>query len=93
MHISYHADGNVFHKWFGEKPTKTVVLPPLKSFKGYHQLYATYFTNDISRLHDTPLYRLKKLDAIVSVDTRVYKNGIGCMLFMIEPNKHGLLVK
>jgi len=42
-------------------------------------------------MHDTPLYHLKKLDAIVNVDTRVYKRGIGCMLYMIRPNGHNLL--
>lgn len=91
MHISYHFDGNVYHNWFGEKPTKARVLPSLKDLKGCHQLLATGFTSDLSRMHDTPLYHLKKLDAIVNIDTRVYKRGIGCMLFMIKPNEHDLL--
>jgi len=91
QHITYHADGNVFINWLNGKPKKTVVLPPLNAFKGFHQLYATYFANDISRLHDTPDYNLKKLDAIVNIDVRNYENGIGCMLFMAEPNNHGLL--
>jgi len=93
MHTSYHFDGNVYTNWSGEKPTKTLVLPPLNELRGYHQLYATAFTSDLSRLHDTPLYRLKKLDAIVSIDTRVYKRGIGCMLFIIEPNRSNHLGK
>lgn len=91
LHTSYHADGNVFIHWLGDEPKKTVTLPPLDKFSGFHQLSATYFTEDISRLHDTPLYSLKRLDAIVSVDTRSYKNGIGCILFMSEPNNYALL--
>ena len=67
-HISYHSDGNVFHNWFGGKSTKTMTLSPLRDFKGRHQLYCTGFTSDLSRLHDTPLYQLKKLDAMVSID-------------------------
>ena len=90
-HISYHFDGNVYINWLGEKPEKTLVLPSLKDLKGCHQLFATGFTSDLSRMHDTPLYHLKKLDAIVNIDTRVYKRGIGCMLFMIKPNGHDLL--
>jgi hypothetical protein len=91
MHISYHFDGNVFHNWFGEKPEKRRILPSLNDLKGCHQLLATGFTSDLSCMHDTPLYHLKKLDAIVNIDTRVYKRGIGCMLFVIKPNGHDLL--
>ena len=79
--------------WSNEKPEKTRVLPPLKDLKGEYQLYVTGFTSDLTCLHDTPLYRLKKLDAIVNVDTRGYKRGIGCKVFMIEPKRFDLIGK
>lgn len=93
MHISYHFDGNVYHNWFGEKPTKMRVLPALNDLKGYYQLYSTGFTSNLSRLHDIPLYSLKKLDAIVNIDTRAYRRGIGCDVFMIEPKRFDLVGK
>jgi len=93
MHISYHFDGNVYHNWFGEKPTKTLVLPPLKDFKGYRQLYSSAFTSNLSHLHNTPPYRLKKLDAIVNIDVRSYREGIGCNVYMLEPKRSDKIEK
>lgn len=93
MHITYHFDGNVYHNWSGEKPKKTRVLPSLKNLKGLHQLFSAAFTSNLSQMRDTPLYQLKKLDAIVSIDTRVYKKGIGCMLYMAKPNGHDFIGK
>jgi hypothetical protein len=89
-HVSYHFDGNVYQNIVGEKPKKTLTLPPL-SDRGWHQLTCVGFTSDLSRLHDTPLYNLKKLDAMVSIDVRTYKRGIGCLLYLIEPNRRDLL--
>jgi hypothetical protein len=90
-HTTYHFDGNVFVNWLGEKPKKAFVLPSLKDLKGCHQLLVTAFTSDLSQVHDTPLNHPNKLDGIVNIDTRVYKRGIGCMLYMIKPNGHDLL--
>lgn len=93
VHISYHFDGNVYHNWFGEKPKKTRTLASLEDLKDYFQLYSTGFTSDLSRLHHTPSYHLKKLDAIVNVDTRVYPKGIGCNVFIIAKDRFDLIGK
>lgn len=83
-HVTYHADGNVFNN-FGGKTTKAYTGKSFTEFTGHTQLTCFGFTNDMARLHN-PLYKLKKLDAIVSVDLRKYKKGVGCMLFIVEPN-------
>jgi hypothetical protein len=31
-----------------------------------------------------PAYVLKKVDALVSIDVRNYKQDVGCMVFMVE---------
>lgn len=90
IHISYHFDGNVYDNWSG-KTRKTGVLPALKDLKGCHQLVGVGFTSDLSRMHDTPLYHLKKLDAIVNIDVRQYKRGVGCQLYMVKPNGHDII--
>ncbi|MFZ0965021.1 MAG: hypothetical protein WAN82_00115 [Candidatus Bathyarchaeia archaeon] len=91
LHTTYHFDGNVFSNMFGEKPKKMYVMPPFEDLRGRHQLSCMVFTSDLARLHDTPLYKFKKLDALVSIDVRAYKRGIGCMLFMVERNRHDVL--
>lgn len=90
-HVSYHFDGNVFHTWFREKPTKTLTLPPLKDLDNRYQLYSIVFTSDLNRLHDTHPYKMEKLDAIVSVDTRAYTRGIGVNLYIIPHNRPDLI--
>jgi hypothetical protein len=86
MHSTYHADGSFFINWLGEKPKKIGTFQPLDEFKGSHQLFSTGFTI----LTNTP-YKLKRLDAIVSVDQRNYPNGIGCSITLIEQNDFQLL--
>ena len=93
LHITYHFDGNVFHNWFGEKPQRARTLPPLKDLDKYYQLYSTCFTNDLKKLHDTPPYRLKRLDGIISVDTRAYPRGIGVNLYIVPRNRYELISK
>ena len=93
LHISYHFDGNVFHNWFGEKPIKTRTLPSLKDLDNCYQLYNACFTNNLNRLHDTPPYKMEKLDAVVNVDTRAYPKGIGVNLFIIPQNRPELISK
>ena len=91
-HISYHFDGNVFHNWFGEKPQKTITLPSLKDLNNFHQLYSTGFSSNFVHLHETQ-YKLKKLDAMVSVDTRAYSRGIGVNVFIVQQNRHDLIAE
>ena len=91
-HISYHFDGNVFHDWVGGKPKKTRTLPSLENLNDAYQLYSTGFTNNLKNLHEAP-YSLKKLDAIVSIDTRSYLRGIGVNLFIIPQNRFDLIAK
>ena len=91
IHTTYHFDGNVFSNIIGKKPEKIYALPSLENFRGYHQLSGVGFTNNLSRLHDTPLYKFKKLDAMVSIDVRAYKKGVGCILFMVERNRYDVL--
>lgn len=93
MHTSYHADGNKYVNWLGQKPTKMGTGPPLSNFKGLVNLSSMSFSSDVSGLHDTPLYRLKKTDAVVYVDTRVYPKGIGCNVWIVEPRRIDLLEK
>ena len=83
-HVTYHADGNVFNNFSG-KTTKAFTSKTFKEFTGHQQLLCSGFTNDMSHLHN-PLYKLKKLDAIVSVDLRNYKKGVGWLLFLVEAN-------
>lgn len=83
---SYHADGNFFIHGLGEKPTKVGTYQPLDTFKGSHQIFSTVFTV----LTNIP-YNLKKLDALVSVDSRNYPKGIGCSIELLEPNNSELL--
>ena len=91
MHTSYHADGNVFSNWINEEPRKIRTGPPLSNFKEWQNLVGIGFTSDLAKLHDTPLYKLKKLDAVIYVDNRVYKKGIGCNIHLIEPNRIDLI--
>jgi len=82
IHVTYHADGNVFNNLTG-KTTKAFTAKPLRNFIGQQQLICFGLSNIISSLH-SPVYELKKLDAIVSVDVRNYQKGVGCMVFLVE---------
>jgi hypothetical protein len=93
VYISYHFDGNVFTHWSDGKPKKTATLPSLRDLDDSRQLYSTAFSSNLSRMHDIPVYNLKKLDAIVNVDTRSHERGIGVNLFIIPQNRFDLVGK
>lgn len=88
-HISYHFDGNVFTDWDKKKPKR--ILPTLKDLKSPQLLYALVFTSKITEEPEHPLYDMKKLDAIVTIDTRAYKNGIGVNFYILPQNRVDLL--
>lgn len=88
MHVTYHADGNVFNN-FGGKMTKAYTGKTFKEFKGHQQVLCSGVTSSLAHSY-YPLYTLKKLNAIVSIDVRNYVKGVGCMLFMVEANFNAL---
>jgi len=88
IHVTYHADGNVFNNFSG-KTTKAFTSKTFEEFTGYQQLLCSAFSNNISHLYYPP-YKLRKLDAIVSIDFRKYKKGVGCMVFLVEANFNAL---
>ena len=90
-HISYHFDGNVFTNWFDGKTKKTVTFPPLKELDSFRQLYSTVFSGILKQMHECPSYNMKKLDALVTVDTRAYTKGIGINFYIIPQNRADLL--
>jgi hypothetical protein len=88
IHVTYHADGNIFNNLTG-KTKKAFTAEPLRNFTGQQQLTCFGFSNIISSLR-SPFYKLKKLDAIVSVDVRNYQKGVGCMVFLVETKSAAL---
>jgi len=84
VHVSYHADGNIFNNFEG-KTRKAYTGKPLSQFKGSVQLLASGGNPDLSGMLHPP-YALKKLDAIVSIDVRNYKKMFGCLVFLVETN-------
>lgn len=88
FHVTYHADGNVFTN-FGGKTTKLFTGKNFKEFRGHQQLLSSGVTNYLSHgLY--PSYVLKKVNALVSIDVRSYKQDVGCMLFMVEASFEAL---
>jgi len=92
FHTTYHFDGNVYTTYPNEKTKKLVTLPSLNNLKTFHQLYTTAFSNKLSQAHSS-LYNLKKLDAIVNIDTRAHSNHIGVHFFIIPKDRFDLLDK
>ena len=93
VHISYHADGNVFRTEDGKKE-KLATFQSFKDFKGKHQLAALWFSSDLSALQEVPIYKMEKLDAVIYIDARQFiksGKGIGCMIFLLEPGRFDLL--
>jgi hypothetical protein len=91
FHTTYHFDGNVFINWSNQKPKKTVTLPSLTELDSCHQLYSTGFSPNLERMHECPPYNLKKLDAILNIDTRAYVRGIGVSFFIFPQNRPDLI--
>ncbi len=71
-HTSYHHDGSVWLTQNGVRK-KIAQFDPLDKFKGSHNLSSFGFSQDIKKLR-TVDYEMKKLNAIVLIDTRTYKS-------------------
>ena len=90
-HISYHVDGKMFQT-VGSKATKMGDFQPLTSFKNTHQLAASGFTTDLSKLRGLA-YSLKRLDAVVYLDMRAFRgNFANCLVQLLEPQRFDLLM-
>jgi hypothetical protein len=88
FHVTYHADGNMFTS-LGGKTNKSGTGKSFKEFRGHLQLLWSGVTNSLSHGY-YPDYVLKKVNALVSVDVRSYKQDVGVMLFMVEPSFEAL---
>jgi len=92
IHLSYHADGNVFWTEDG-KTRKIATFQPLKEFKNIHQISSFAFSSDLSRLR-VPAYKMKRLRAVAYIDVRYFikeKCDVGCNVYLLEPNRFELL--
>jgi hypothetical protein len=90
VHISYHADGNVFQTVMG-KSEKITSLMPLKDFRGISAIASFAFSSDISQVSDVP-YDLKQLDGVIYVDSRSFSSShIGCNVVLLEPKRFDLI--
>ena len=87
-HVTYHADGNVFNN-FGGKTNKVYTGKKFSEFKGHFTLLWSGVTSNLSHGF-YPHYSLKKVNALVTVDIRNYKQDIGCFMAMVEPSFEGL---
>jgi hypothetical protein len=93
MHVTYHTNGKYHLRLNGEKHPKELGLrPPLSNLKGTALLFSTGFSTTIKKLYPLP-YKLKRLDAMVSIDVRNYERHLGCMVLLVEPNNFDALGK
>ena len=90
-HFSIHSSGWSYASYEG-KSERLYKLEPFDKFKGRHQLATFSFVPDISKL-ETAEYTMKKLDAVIFVDTRIYmkKQYILCNIDLIEPKNYDML--
>lgn len=90
-HTSFHRDGSLWVTRNGATD-KIAQFEPLDKFKGSHQLSGFSFAQDITKLRAVE-YEMKKLSAIVLIDTRTYssKTHIGCNVTLVEPKRYDLL--
>lgn len=90
-HSSFHRDGSLWitHNGISEKIAQ---FQSLDDFKGSHQLSGFNFSQDVTKLR-IPDYEMKKLNAVVLLDTRTYasKTHIGCNITLLEPKRYDLL--
>lgn len=90
VHISYHADGNVFQTVMGKSEKITSGLP-LKDFRHISAIASFAFPSDISQVSDVS-YDLKQLNGVVYVDSRSFSsNHIGCNVILLEPKRFDLI--
>jgi hypothetical protein len=93
FHLTYHFDGNTFITFPNGISKKTVTLPSLKNLDNFHQLYTTSIPLNFSSVKNRPTYNLEKFDAVINVDTRIHKKGIGVSFYIIPENRSDLLSK
>jgi len=90
VHISYHADGNLFQT-VGGRSEKITSGSPLKWFRGISAIASFAFPSDTSQVSDVS-YDLKQLDGVVYVDSRSFSSShIGCIVVLLEPKRFDLI--
>jgi hypothetical protein len=90
FHASYHEDGNRF--WIVQgKHQPQGAGPKLSEFKGCLQL-ANVAVRNIKNIPMTAPYRFKRLDSVVYIDMRTFREkGVNLDLFLLEPFRLDLL--
>jgi hypothetical protein len=97
IHVSYHADGNVYLSIAG-KADKIASFRPLRKFREIYQLCRITLSTNLADLRIVD-YRMKKILAAAYIDVRPFlahgtKLGyIDCGLYLLEPRRYDLIRK
>jgi hypothetical protein len=92
-HSSYHADGNRFMPIdINGKQRKIGTFPSFQNLKGAKNLgFYGYPKSVLDNAYDLPSYNPKEFDTIINVETRNFKNGVGCSINLVEANNFEML--